>query len=70
MGIGGLQMHLEQMQISIEEMMDITAKIKNGELSSKNSCEIEARFIVDIFKIRRAVNTISTYIVKFVDNLE
>ena len=70
MGIGGLKMLLEQMQRNIKEMMDITDKIQNGEVSSKDSCIIEAKFVVDIFDIRRAVNTLSTYIAEFVDNLK
>lgn len=70
MGIGGLEMLLEQMESSIQEMKDLVDKIQSEELSSKDSCEIEAEFVVDIFKIRRAVNTLSTFLADFVDSLE
>lgn len=70
MGIGGLKMFLEQMQSSIKEMMDITEKIQNGEVSSKDLSNIEGGFLINIYNIRRSVNTLSTFIAEFVDSLE
>lgn len=70
MRTGGLEMLLEQMESSIQKMKDIVDKVQNGELSAKDICEIEVELIVDIFNIRRAVNTISTFLADFVDNIK
>ena len=70
MGIEGLKMLLEQMQSSIKEMMDITEKIQNGEVSSKDLSNIEGGFLINIYNIRRNVNTLTTFIADFVDNIE
>lgn len=70
MGTRGLKMLLEQMQKNIREMMDIADKVENGELSSKDSLNVESRLVVDIFSIRSKANIISTFIADFVDNLK
>lgn len=70
MGAKGLKFLLEQMESSIKEMMDITEKIQNGEVSSKDLSNIEGGFLINIYNIRRNVNTLTTFIADFVDNIE
>lgn len=66
----GLKMLLEEMENNIQEMKDIADKIKNGELTSKDSLKIEGKLVIDTFSIRTKVNIISKFIADFVDNLK
>ena len=66
----GLKMLLEEMESNIQEIKDIADKVQNGELTSKDSLEIEEKLVIDTFSIRTKVNIISKYIAYFVDNLK
>lgn len=66
----GLKMLLEEMESNIQEIKDIADKVQLGELTSKDSCNIETKLIIDTFSIRSKANIISTFIADFVDNLK
>lgn len=66
----GLKMLLEEMESNIQEMKDIADKVQNGQLTANDSLNIEGRLIINTFSIRIKVNTISTFIADFVDNLK
>lgn len=42
----GLKMLLEEMESNIQEMKDIADKVQNGELTSKDSLEIEENLLL------------------------
>ncbi len=66
----GLTMLLEEMENNIQEMKDIADRVKNGELTSKDSLKVEGQLVIDTFSIRTKANTISRFIAEFVDNLK
>lgn len=66
----GLKMLLEEMENNIQEMKDITDKVKTGELTSKDRITIEGKLIIYTFGIRTKINIISKFITHFVDNLK
>ena len=65
----GLKMLLGEMEISLNELKEITDKIEKKKLTSKDIDFIETRLIIDTFVIRRTATLISTFIADFVDNL-
>ncbi len=66
----GLKILLEEIESSIQEMKDIADRVKNGELTAKDSIEVERKLIIGTFNIRNKINTISKFIAYFVDNLK
>ncbi len=65
----GLKMLLGEMEISLNELKEITDKIEKKKLTSKDIDFIETRLIIDTFVIRRTATLISTFTADFVDNL-